>query len=687
MPTELKDPPALQAVPTGRAPARALTIRAVLLGLLLMAGIAIAAPFNDHVVNNGYLIGNFAPPVLLAAIVLMSLGNSLVRAIAPKLALRSGERAVAAMIVLVGCSLPNQGLLRQLIPILASPFSMKTENPEFAAAFNKMDLPAQLFPVQSMQTGEREHVITDFYGRLSDGGTIPWSAWTRALLAWSIPVLGAAAMLIGIAYATSQQWLKNERLAFPLATLYEQLLADPEPGRRVPALLRSPMFWTAAIAALVYQSLIAAQPYYPRYFPNLYLYYDFKRFMTEPPLRDLPDYLKSTKIYLMMVGIAYFIPTRASFSVWSLTVIVGIFQASSTAGNRIGISNPALFDEHFGAAIALVISILWLGRTRYGRIVKLALLPGVRRNDDDRDITTAEVMGLRVTILGTAVLSGWLFMVAGLTWWVVLAIVGTTVLCHIVTARIVAEIGIPCVRSTPNSLSIVQLFPATAITTKDAFFAGVGNLLGSITSRESVTVYAQHADVVLSRETDTKSQKRWPAVLTFTLIFSAVVCTIASLMLYYSYSNTLETGSTTVENKVSLVDWPQSNFRDPVNSVSRGAWAPKAHDPVVHISAGFIVAALLAICSARFAGWPFVPIGFLLATGWYGQLAWLSLAIGWIAKTTVLRFGGASLFVKLRPIFVGLIVGEAMAVVLWLFISGSLALLGHEYYAVRILPQ
>jgi hypothetical protein len=68
-------------------------------------------------------------------------------------------------------------------------------------------------------------------------------------------------------------------------------------------------------------------------------------------------------------------------------------------------------------------------------------------------------------------------------------------------------------------------------------------------------------------------------------------------------------------------------------------------------------------------------------------MSWYSIFVGWLAKVLILRFGGASLYTKLRPAFIGVIVGEAMAMAIWLTISTSRALLGLEYYAVRILPQ
>jgi hypothetical protein len=41
---------------------------------------------------------------------------------------------------------------------------------------------------------------------------------------------------------------------------------------------------------------------------------------------------------------------------------------------------------------------------------------------------------------------------------------------------------------------------------------------------------------------------------------------------------------------------------------------------------------------------------------------------------------------SLRPFFIGLIVGEAVAATIWMIVSLVLAQFGMEYYAIKLLP-
>jgi hypothetical protein len=51
-----------------------------------------------------------------------------------------------------------------------------------------------------------------------------------------------------------------------------------------------------------------------------------------------------------------------------------------------------------------------------------------------------------------------------------------------------------------------------------------------------------------------------------------------------------------------------------------------------------------------------------------------------------LRFGGARLFQRCRPVFIGIIFGEALAAGFWMLISLGLAWAGAGYEPIRLLP-
>ena len=68
----------------------------------------------------------------------------------------------------------------------------------------------------------------------------------------------------------------------------------------------------------------------------------------------------------------------------------------------------------------------------------------------------------------------------------------------------------------------------------------------------------------------------------------------------------------------------------------------------------------------RFAWWPLHPIGFIIANGWLTNTLWFSVFIGWAAKSLVMRYGGMKRYLEMKPLFLGLILGEAVIGGVWM---------------------
>ena len=67
---------------------------------------------------------------------------------------------------------------------------------------------------------------------------------------------------------------------------------------------------------------------------------------------------------------------------------------------------------------------------------------------------------------------------------------------------------------------------------------------------------------------------------------------------------------------------------------------------------------LLLYLRHRFLWWPIHPIGLPVGGTYVMFFAWSSMALGWLAKWIVLRYGGITLFRRLRPFFLGMVLGQ-----------------------------
>ena len=141
----------------------------------------------------------------------------------------------------------------------------------------------------------------------------------------------------------------------------------------------------------------------------------------------------------------------------------------------------------------------------------------------------------------------------------------------------------------------------------------------------------------------------------------------------------------TLENPQARQTQPLEEIVGPVNNAGR-PFPPKAHNPWLNLSLGAGITLLLQLATWRFAWWPFLPVGYLACNTYYLHAAWFSLMIGWLIKVLILRFGGASFYQRWRPLFIGLIFGEALAAATVLIVNLVLASRGLDYPPIRLLP-
>jgi hypothetical protein len=84
---------------------------------------------------------------------------------------------------------------------------------------------------------------------------------------------------------------------------------------------------------------------------------------------------------------------------------------------------------------------------------------------------------------------------------------------------------------------------------------------------------------------------------------------------------------------------------------------------------GAAIEAMLIGAQYRFAWWPLHPIGFIISNGWLTGQIWFAVFIGWGAKSQIMKYGGTRTYLRLKPLFLGLILGEAVSAGTWLVLD------------------
>lgn len=97
--------------------------------------------------------------------------------------------------------------------------------------------------------------------------------------------------------------------------------------------------------------------------------------------------------------------------------------------------------------------------------------------------------------------------------------------------------------------------------------------------------------------------------------------------------------------------------------------------------------AILAFGQLRYSWWPLHPIGLLMVFSYSMRRVWFSIFLGWAIKALIVRFGGARVYQRARPLFMGVIIGEVIASGLFGVLSIILWKLGIEYNPLTFLPN
>ena len=72
---------------------------------------------------------------------------------------------------------------------------------------------------------------------------------------------------------------------------------------------------------------------------------------------------------------------------------------------------------------------------------------------------------------------------------------------------------------------------------------------------------------------------------------------------------------------------------------------------------------------AHFLGFPIHPLGLAVSQMALTRHMWFSMFVVWLLKAVMIRYGGPRLLLRVRPFFLGFILGEFVALSMWLMID------------------
>ncbi len=702
---EMSSPPAglLQQLPQRRP----VNPRSLLLGLAGICFVCSLTAYNDYVMNNTYLIGNFLPiGLLLFFLVVLMLVNGPLHRWAPRQAFSSGELAVALGMTLVSCTLPSSGLMRYLPTMLVGLHTTASAGGERLDTLQTLDLPAWLFPTadgHTLQERANDPVFSFFYGRNPDVpidgsfwdrlGAVPWQAWVTPTISWGLFLIALYGALLCLMVIVRRQWAENERLAFPLATVYASLIEAPQPGHALSGLLRSRGFWLAFTAVFIIHGFNALHQYNAQW-PQIPISYDLSGIFAEDPWRYIEMPVKTSALYFSVIGFTYFLQTNVAFSLWFFMLAIQVVRMWFGAfGSEL--TRPMQSDQTLGAVLVFALSLVWVGRHHWWLVLRQMVRPA-RPHEPQGRYLPYSVAGWGFVVCMASVIV-WLWQ-AGSSLGAAVATAVLLVTFLLVVARVVAETGLIFVQiNTPLNRPFVYALNdlPEALTLRanlrGYFWNHMMFYMFTNDMRESMAAYTVNAYRVADlRAYDV--EPRWKRAVPFTLalvlalVVGFLVSGAAMLYVEYNFAAPIDGSGAQVLNSYGVDDVPRAVLDSTRQFAGSSTGPTENHNRMLNFGLGAAVTAALSGLRLRFVNWPLHPVGFLLVYSYPMGRIWFSVLLGWLAKLLLVKYGGSSTYRAARPYFIGMIIGEAAVASTWLTVALVRNSMGLDFESIRLLP-
>ncbi len=272
---------------------------------------------------------------------------------------------------------------------------------------------------------------------------IPWHAWAVMLIAWSIFLGFAYAVLFFTALLFRRHWIEHEALAFPLVEVPLQMVERGEDESHP----ISSDFWSNRLMWLglgiaffihFFKGMNAIYPDWPVFPVNQFGSISIA--FTERPWNAIPSF--KAELFLGGIGIAYLLTREISFSFWFF-FLAGLFEyalAQMLGFSVADMKRPGavnfIMAQNTGAWLMMALLLIWTAREHIIRIAKAAWNPRGAQMDEPFSARSI-ILGLLLSFLGLLFWS-WF---AGINVLIALVFLATFVLVSLVLSRMVIEGG------------------------------------------------------------------------------------------------------------------------------------------------------------------------------------------------------------------------------------------------------
>lgn len=632
----------------------ALSARAVVLALTLVAVLSWLAPYNDSVLRNTFLAGTSFPMAPFGLLLILAVPVNMVLARRGRGVLRAfsaAELMVVWAVMVAASGIPGSGLLRMLVPQAAGyKYGITPDN------HWEDRLGPHLKPWMYVEDTE---AATQFFAGVPDGHAIPWAAWAKPALGYGVLILGVFLGSFCLASILRKQWVEREKFPFPLVAIPLEVARESERHRGLPPIFAHPLFLATAscvVALHAYAGLCRLMPSLGTFNWTINTYNVF----VDHPWRYLPYSVKVARVYPTVIGLCYPVNTEVLLSMWLMKLVTAAqevyFGMRGEYGGEVAFGWDPAYEcyPQLGAYIALAAWIAWAARRHIALVCRAAF--GQQADDAD------EPMSYRLAawgfVLGCLLLLAW-FVAAGVRVWVGLTVIAVYFAIATSCSWLVCQGGqmLVAARTVPSD-TIIGVFGKWIVTDREIVVMPIFESPFSKDLREilmpSVANVTRAADAGVRR-------RAMMAVAAVGVLVALIVGAQRRVAIGYHEAAATLPDSWAYRTAATLP------FDFTAGFVIRDFPTNVANYMYFLSGVTFVLGCL--ILRSRFLWFRLHPGGLCIAASFAGDVFWFSLLLGWALKSTILYFGGRRLLVATRPLFYGMVVGDAISWVVWMIVG------------------
>ena len=626
-------------------PQRGVSLRAAGIGLLCCTALSLGESYGVLVVRGSAMAADYSTGAALVLFFLLTLVLNPVARLLTGSRLDSRELATVYIMMIVAAAIPSWGFVMNLIPFLGGLFYYATPENDWAHSIHPH--------VADWLVAQDRTAIWKLFEGAARGEPVPWSLWLKPLRAWFFFIVSIYFSTLCVLVMLRKQWMENERLLFPLATLPLEL-GRQESDTWLPPLLRNYLTWIGFAVPFVVYGINGLHSYF-NFFPFIQLN-AYVRFLRDSIGLNLRPRFE-------VIGLSYLLSLDVSLGVWFFAFFSILHSGvERLLGWSIGPgqpysmpATPSVAHMAQGAMFFLVFASIWSARRHLIAVVRSAV--GRGRPLDD----SGEILSYRTAVFGFLAASVfavvWLSQ-TGLGYGSALFYYLLCIVTFIGLARIVSQAGLAYGVSpvAPPVFTVTALGPGalgpSGLTALGMNFPWSADL--------RTFVMASAATGLKIAEVTRLESRRLFVAIALAILVTLISSTWIIMTLSYAYGG-INLGGWGFGGLTQLTgNWIAHNILNPEGVYG---WH------LVYTGMGSALMAALTYLKTRFVGFPIHPIGLALGYTYPISQIWFSVFIAWLLKAVILKYGGAKGYRLLRPFFLGMVLGAFGAAGLWLVID------------------